>query len=150
VEIDSPNCLPQLATTLTFFPGLISPYKLLFRRFYEAEHATTVSDPPEPAVPIVTLEDYVFRYDIVLSGAIKATWTGKGYFRNPGASNDAHVLPPLSEKIAEFLGEQVDRLGANQTFPYCDPAGINRIRLRTPITEVETLKTATIVSDRYS
>jgi hypothetical protein len=136
----------DLTTTLTFFPGLISPYKLVFRRLYEAEHATTVSDPPEVEVPLVTLDDYVFRYDIIISGEIKETWTGKASFRNLGAANDAHVLLPLSEKIAEFFGEQVDRLDAVQTYPNGDPAGINRIRLRTTITEIKTLKTATIVS----
>jgi hypothetical protein len=138
---------PHLATTVTFFPGLASPYKLLFRRFYEAENATALSDPPEPEVLIVTLDDYVFHYDILASGEIKETWTGKGLFRNPGAANDAHILLPLSANIAKFMGEQTASAFAKCAFTYGCLDEFSRsdwLRLRTTITDIKTLKTAKI------
>jgi hypothetical protein len=139
------NIFPHLATTIAFLPGLNLSFKLLFRRFYEAENATASSDPPDPEVPIVTLDNYVFRYDILAGGEIKETWTGKGFFRNPGAANDAHILLPLSENFAKFMGEETDHAVANLTPRHWKEfSKSNWLRLRTTITEIKTLKTANI------
>jgi hypothetical protein len=62
-----------------------------------------VSDPPALESAIITLDDYMFHYEILVGGELMESWTGKAFFRNPGAANVARVLLPLTDEIAKRM-----------------------------------------------
>jgi hypothetical protein len=138
---------PHLTTTFTFLPTPKPTYKILFRRFLEADDcATTVNDPPQPEALVVTLDDYVFHYEILAEGEVKAEWTGKGHFRaDPGMANEFEVESdiklPLTPEAARLIGEMVT-VYARPSFDHI----MDWLQLRTTITESKSLRTAKIYS----
>ena len=138
---------PHLVTVFDILPDPKPPYKTLLRRVLEADRATIVSDSPqlEFEVPaVVTLDDYVFHYEIFIGGELRVSWVGKGCFRNPGADNDAYVRLPLAAEAAYFMGEEACSAYDSGMIYTTD-----WIQLHTTITDsnIKTLKTAKIFAE---
>jgi hypothetical protein len=139
----------HLTTTFALLPAPKPLLKSLVRSFVDARRATAVSEPPQPTVPAVTLDDYIFHYDVLIDGEIRELWVGKADFEVlPGATLMANVVLPLTKEGVHLVNDKVCRsLEELELRRLDDVPDIDCIRLRVTVLEVATPKTAVITSE---
>jgi hypothetical protein len=135
-----------MATVYSLYLDPKPAYETLLRRFLEADRASTVSDAPSEEIAMVTLNDYVFHYDIFIDGVIRVSWAGKALGQE-GPIEDPDIMLPLLVEAARLLRtvhEECDFSDGNYTRNVED---LEHVRLHVMITDIKSLKTAQIFSE---